>query len=169
MQIEGIDKLDNEILALIKDHARMSYSEIGSHVGLSRVAVKNRMCALEEKGIIRGYRTEISETASPSGVSFFLDLEVETGAYEEVVAQLAAAKEIREIYSVAGNARIHAKGYAPNTKQMQYFSRELYRSAKSIRRLECIPVLATIKDVNGGVEYVRYQKPDDLEGRTSEG
>ena len=168
MQIEGLDKQDNEILTLIKDHARMSYSEIGARVGLSRVAVKNRMQAMEEKGIIRGYRTEINETASPNGISFFLDLEVETGAFEDVVARLAASKEIREIYSVSGNARIHAKGFAPNSKQMQYFSRELYRSAKSVRRLECIPVLSTIKDENGGVDYVRYQEPDDLEGRTSE-
>ncbi len=168
MQIEDLDKLDNDILTLIKDHARMTYSEIGAQVGLSRVAVKNRMQAMEEKGIIRGYRTEINETASSNGIIFFLDLEVETGAFEDVVEQLAASKEIREIYSVAGNARIHAKGFAPNSKQMQYFSRELYRSAKSIRRLECIPVLSTIKDENGGVEYVRYQKPEDLEGRTPE-
>ena len=169
MQIEGTDKLDNAILALIKDRARMSYSDIGAHVGLSRVAVKNRMQAMEEKGIIRGYRTEINETAGPSGITFFLDLEVETGAYEDVVEQLAFSKEILQIYSVAGNARIHAKGFAPNAKQMEHFSRELYRSAKSIRRLECIPVLSTIKDENGGVEYVRYQEPEDLEGRTPDG
>ena len=43
MNIEGLDKLDNAILETIKDNARMSYSDIGEKVGLSRVAVKNRM------------------------------------------------------------------------------------------------------------------------------
>ena len=45
----------------IKDNARLSYSDIGAMVGLSRVAVKNRMDAMEKKGIIRGYQTVINE------------------------------------------------------------------------------------------------------------
>lgn len=47
MHIEGLDALDNKILEVIKEDARLSYSEIGSRVGLSRVAVKNRMEVLE--------------------------------------------------------------------------------------------------------------------------
>ena len=46
MHIEGLDELDNKILETIKDNARLSYSEIGERVGVSRVCVKNRMAAL---------------------------------------------------------------------------------------------------------------------------
>ena len=38
-----MDKIDRTILELIKDNARMSYSEIGKSAGISRVAVKKRM------------------------------------------------------------------------------------------------------------------------------
>ena len=54
MNIEGLDKLDNAILETIKDNARMSYSDIGEKVGLSRVAVKNRMEILEKKDTEEG-------------------------------------------------------------------------------------------------------------------
>ena len=50
MNAEGLDKLDSRILEVIKDNARMSYSDIGDLVGLSRVAVKNRMEAMEKAG-----------------------------------------------------------------------------------------------------------------------
>ena len=51
MYIEGLDEVDNQILTILSENARMSFSEIGGQVGLSRVAVKSRMKALEDKGI----------------------------------------------------------------------------------------------------------------------
>ena len=54
MHIEGLDDLDNKILEIIKDNARLTYKEIGEQVGISRVSVKTRMDALQEKGIIKG-------------------------------------------------------------------------------------------------------------------
>ncbi len=49
MNYEGLDTYDNAILKLIKNDARMSYSDIGQQVGLSRPAVKNRMLAMQKK------------------------------------------------------------------------------------------------------------------------
>ena len=71
MNIDGLDKMDNAILEAIKDNARMSYSDIGDIVGLSRVAVKKRMEAMEKKGIIKGYVTVIDETIRKRGIRMF--------------------------------------------------------------------------------------------------
>ena len=59
MNIEGLDKLDHAILETIREHARMSYSDIGDKVGLSRVAVKNRMEAMEKQGSSRAIRLSL--------------------------------------------------------------------------------------------------------------
>ena len=37
MYILGLDEVDNKIIEIIKDNARLSYSDIGKAVGLSRV------------------------------------------------------------------------------------------------------------------------------------
>lgn len=66
MNIEGLEKLDNAILEVIKDNARMSYSDIGEKVGLSRVAVKNRMEILEKNGIIQGYKRRFTVVETPN-------------------------------------------------------------------------------------------------------
>ena len=75
MQIEGLDETDNKILEIIKDNARLTYKEIGEQVGISRVSVKTRMDALQEKGIIKGFQTLIDPTKVPEGTRFFLDIE----------------------------------------------------------------------------------------------
>ena len=62
MNIEGLDKTDLQILETIKDNARMSYSEIGSAVGISRVSVRNRMEEMEKAGVIQGYKTIVDPT-----------------------------------------------------------------------------------------------------------
>ena len=56
MRINGIDFIDNQIVDLLLKNGRMSYSEIGEKVGLSRTAVKTRIAALERAGIIKGYK-----------------------------------------------------------------------------------------------------------------
>lgn len=46
MFLEGLDKLDQNIVKLLIRNARMSYSQIGQEVGISRVAVKARIQSL---------------------------------------------------------------------------------------------------------------------------
>ena len=51
MFLEGLDALDQQIVHLLIKNARMSYSDIGQQVGLSRVAVKMRVQALEKRAL----------------------------------------------------------------------------------------------------------------------
>ena len=60
MFLEGLDALDRKIVRLLIKNARISYSDIGQEVGISRVAVKARIQALEQRGIIEEYTTIIN-------------------------------------------------------------------------------------------------------------
>ena len=55
MFLDGLDELDQQIVKLLIRNARMSYSEIGQKIGISRVAVRSRVQALEQAGIIEEY------------------------------------------------------------------------------------------------------------------
>ncbi len=165
MNIEGLDKLDYAILHELKENARASYSEIGEKVGLSRVAVKNRIEILEKNGIIRGYKIIIDETKVPTGISFILDVETDPEAYSDVVAALARDSFLRQIYSTTGACRIHCVGFAPNHRTLDHHVNHLFRSTKGIRKLSWHMLLSTLKDVDGGVEYEGYQKSEYMENR----
>jgi len=167
MNFEGLDTYDNAILKLIKENARMSYSDIGEQVGLSRPAVKNRMEAMQAKGIIQGYQTVINSSRISEGVKFIIDVEATTESLQDVLDILCNDKYIRQVYGATGNCRVHCQGYAPNNHTLEAHVRYLYNHNKGIRRLEWHMLMTTFKDLDGGVEYVRYKEPEYLEGEQS--
>ncbi|MBQ3545957.1 MAG: Lrp/AsnC family transcriptional regulator [Lachnospiraceae bacterium] len=155
MNIEGLDALDNKILEVLKENARATFSEIGEMVGLSRVAVKNRMEAMEKNGVIQGYKAIIDPTKIPQGVQFIIDAELIPELYQDAVDVLARDRFLRQIYTVTGECRIHAIGFAPNVTTLESHVNHLFKNTKGIRRLSWNLLLTTIKDVDGGVEYER--------------
>ena len=63
-----MDQIDQKILELIRENARMSYSDIGKAVGISRVSAKKRMDSMEKAGVIGGYHTVIDEEKARGGL-----------------------------------------------------------------------------------------------------
>lgn len=51
-----LDHIDQQILNLLSQNARISYQAIAEQVGLSRTAVTKRIQTMEESGIIKGYK-----------------------------------------------------------------------------------------------------------------
>lgn len=164
LYIEGLDGLDNKIIEMVKDNARLTYSEIGAKVGVSRISVRKRIEALEEKGIIQGYKAVIGSTKVPEGVRFIIDLETTPECFEDIVEWLSSCKYIRQIFSMSGECSIHATGFVSNSRNLQIIANTLYREAnKGIRRMSCKTVLSILMDIDGGVDYERYQKSEHLE------
>ena len=169
MNIDGLDALDNKIIDVLKENARATFSEIGERVGLSRVAVKNRIEIMEQSGIIQGYKAIVNPTKVPQGVAFTIDVEAMPEMYQEVVEVLARDKFLRQVYSTTGESRLHAIGFAPNVTTLESHVNYLFKNTKGIRRLSWNLLLTTIKDVDGGVEYERCKEPEHLEsGRENE-
>lgn len=84
MYLNGLDELDQKIIQLLVKNARMSYSDIGEEIGISRVAVKARIQALENKGIIEEYTTIINPQKISGAVSCYLEIETKTDSFKEV-------------------------------------------------------------------------------------
>ncbi|MDO4976629.1 MAG: Lrp/AsnC family transcriptional regulator [Eubacteriales bacterium] len=126
MYIEGLDELDNKILEVIQENARLTYSEIGEQVGISRISVKKRMDHLEKMGIIQGYHTIINPTCVPDGVRFMIDIETTPESYEDVVEKLSREKYIRQIYGVSGECALHATGFVSHSRNLQLCMNALY-------------------------------------------
>src|SRR5438270_14023408 len=55
----GVDQIDRQIIALLREDARRSFQDIGVHVSLSAPAVKRRVDRLRRGGVIRGFTTLI--------------------------------------------------------------------------------------------------------------
>ena len=84
MYLNGLDELDQKIIQLLVKNARMSYSDIGEKIGISRVAVKARIQALVNKGIIEEYTTIINPQKINGAVSCYFEIETKPDSFKEV-------------------------------------------------------------------------------------
>lgn len=153
MHIEGLDDIDNKILEIIKENARMSYSDIGEKVGISRVSVKTKMQQLEENGIIQGYHTIIDPSKAPEAITFFLDIETTPEDFDIVCEKVGRCNIIRQLYTTSGDCRLHATGLAMNTRHIRNYVDNLYANLKGVKKVSLHIALSTLKDVGGGIEY----------------
>ena len=55
----ALDRLDQQIVALLIEDARATYAEIGERVGLSAPAVKRRVDRLKASGVITGFSARV--------------------------------------------------------------------------------------------------------------
>ena len=147
MQIAGLDAIDNQIVNLLLENGRASYSEIGEAVGLSRTAAKNRIRALEAAGIIRGYQAILDPQAATGGMTFVVNIETEVAQFAAIKDAMAAAPETLTLMQTTGNCHLVALCYAPSVADMRLFVRALYQRAPGILSINANSVLDLIKGV----------------------
>jgi Lrp/AsnC family leucine-responsive transcriptional regulator len=100
-----VESTDRQILSLLARDGRMSYTDIGRETGLSTSAAQQRVRRLEQRGVITGYRAEISPEALGLMLTAFVSIKASDPASEDdVPAKLAHLAEISSCYSVAGDA-----------------------------------------------------------------
>ena len=145
MHINGIDDKDNAIINLHLKDARMSYSDIGAAVGLSRTAVKNRVAALEKSGIIGGYRAIVNPQASPEMMTFIINIETKPEHFDTVKQALAQIPETVTLVQTTGNSHLMAICVSQDVKTMRILINHLHKSVEGINYVSAHAVLDVLK------------------------
>ncbi|SMP45672.1 Lrp/AsnC family transcriptional regulator [Anoxynatronum buryatiense] len=85
-----MDSIDYEILKYLKKNGRMTHEKIAQAVNLSRPAVRNRVIAMEDAGVIEGYSTRINYDVLGFNIQVLVYVKVMSISYEEVMKQIHA-------------------------------------------------------------------------------
>ena len=149
MFLDGLDELDQKIVNLLIQNARMSYSEIGQQTGISRVAVKMRVQALEQKGVIEEYTTIVNPQKISGAVSCYCEIETRPDTLMEVADILCQNDTITQIYRVTGKSRLHVHAVASSNEEMEALLYDTIDKLPGV--LECTNnvILSRIKDIKG--------------------
>ena len=143
MFLSGLDETNQKIVNLLIKNARMSYSDIGEAVGLSRVAVKARISALEE------YTTIINPQKISGAISCYFELEMEPPRFAEVVDILNQNDLVTQIYQVSGRSKLHVHAVAAGNEEMEDFLNRVIYTLPGVREMSCNVILSRIKDIKG--------------------
>lgn len=91
-----LDALDRAILAALLEDARLSQVELAERIPLSPTAIARRIRALEDAGVIEGYRAQINGRALDLGMTVIVHIGLKSqnvdllDAFEKAVAKAPA-------------------------------------------------------------------------------
>lgn len=149
MFLEGLDELDQKIVQLLIKNARMSYSDIGQQIGISRVAVKARIQSLEQRGIIEEYTTIINPQKISGTVSCYFEIETLPDTLAKVSEILRQNETITQVYRVTGKNKLHVHAVSASSEEMEDLIRETIDPLPGIVSCSCNIILSRIKDIKG--------------------
>ena len=144
----------NEVFAgnpirLLIENARISYSDIGEETGISRVAVKARIQALEKRGVIEEYTTIINPQKISGAVSCYFEIETKPEYLAQVTDILYKNDTVSQIYRVTGRDRLHVHAVASSGDEMEYFLHNVIDALPGVISCSCNTILSRIKDIKG--------------------
>lgn len=91
-----LDGIAWKILENLQQHARMSFAELGRHVGLSTPAAAERVRRLEEAGVITGYHASVDMSKLGVPIHVLMRLTIPGGDLQ-IGRTVSAIKELPEI------------------------------------------------------------------------
>ncbi|HET7352166.1 MAG TPA: Lrp/AsnC family transcriptional regulator [Marmoricola sp.] len=99
-----MEKTDRQILGLLAQDGRMSYTDLGKATGLSTSAVHQRVKRLEERGLILGYGASIDHAAAGKPLTAFISITpFDPSEPDDYPVRLEDISEIESCWSVAGD------------------------------------------------------------------
>lgn len=93
-----LDDIDIEILSLLGENSRRSFTELGERVSLSPNAVAERVRRLHSEGVLRAFTIQVDQRALGRGLEAIVDVRLlsttDPDMFERVVAELAPVREL---------------------------------------------------------------------------
>jgi DNA-binding Lrp family transcriptional regulator len=140
----NLDRIDQQIVALLRENARRSFQDIGSRVSLSAPAVKRRVDRLEASGAIRGYSAVLDHVAlgwaTHAIVSLFCEGKMSA---KEILAAAGRHPEVASAHTIAGEASAILHLHARDAEHLEE-ALERLRDAPGIIRTQTQVVLSTL-------------------------
>ncbi len=100
---------DHRILQELASDGRIPYKELASRVGIPVSTCHGRVRALENAGVIRGYRAEIDPSAAGHGVEALLSITVNgrhRGEVPDIAEQLRDIPGVQRVFLIGGDRDI---------------------------------------------------------------
>jgi DNA-binding Lrp family transcriptional regulator len=145
---ERLDAIDWKILTELQRDGRITNVELSRRVGISAPPCLRRMRALEDAGIIRGYRALLDEKRLGYEVTVFAMVHLTSQAEPDLAAFDERVRNwplVRECWMLSGEVDFILKCVAPDLTTFQAFLTEL-TATPNVRSIKTALALRRSKD-----------------------
>jgi Lrp/AsnC family transcriptional regulator, leucine-responsive regulatory protein len=147
-----IDSHDRKILRILEQDGRISNTALAEKVGLSQSACLRRVQALEEAGVIKGYRAVVDRARLDGGVKVYVAVGLarhRKSDQEAFERAMAAAPQVRECHNVSGTIEYLLHVEVRDLAAYKHFHSEVLGVVPEVASLTSYFVMASPKDERG--------------------
>jgi DNA-binding Lrp family transcriptional regulator len=109
-----MDTLDQQILSLLRQDARMNVATLAQKLDVSRGTVTNRIRKLEDTGVIVGYTVRLRPDSRPNEITAWMSIAVDGNKARQVVASLLGEPGVTTLADTNGRWDLLAELRAEN-------------------------------------------------------
>lgn len=93
-----MDEIDQQIIGILKENSRLTYSAIGKKIGLSEVAIRKRIKNLMSKGVIKRFTVEVNTSQRANAIVLIsVSPSTSTPSISEKLSKIEGVKDVHEI------------------------------------------------------------------------
>ena len=144
MTICQMDDLDQQLISLLRQDARMQMADLAHKLGVSRGTVNNRLRKLEDKQVILGYTVRLRPEAEPDRIRAWMGVLIEGNTTRQVIASLLGEPGVVALHDTNGRWDLLAELEARSMGELSEIL-ERVRLISGIRSTETNILLATYR------------------------
>ena len=123
----ALREADQSLIKLLRQNSRRPVSEIAALLGVSRQTVQNRMSRLIDKGIIKRFTIETTETEEQDRIQVMYTLKVRQASCSKVYATIKRWPELLRCWSITGDRDMVLVAEAVAAEDAEEFRAKLAR------------------------------------------
>ncbi|MCQ5376531.1 MAG: Lrp/AsnC family transcriptional regulator [Candidatus Methanomethylicia archaeon] len=140
-----LDELDSKIIDALRKDGRASYRNLAIQVGISNVAVRDRINKLMKEGYIRGFYALVDSKMVGKNVSVLFEITSNPVDISRVANELSKCEEVTRIYEKAGNSQLIIHALFSDLKEMQEFIEGVLYKTDGISHVQSSLILKRYK------------------------
>jgi Lrp/AsnC family leucine-responsive transcriptional regulator len=126
MGIVALDRIDSEILRLLREDGRLTWRELGAEVGLSANAAADRVRRLRQAGVITGFVALVDPAAGGRQLEALVGVTLRRGVDSDAFAVAAARLDaVVEVLHLSGAPDYQLRVACRDTAELDVLLRTL--------------------------------------------
>lgn len=113
-----MDETDHQLIALLRQDARLSVAALAARLGVSRGTITNRMRRLEDDSVIVGYTVRLRPDVPRSEIKAWMSIAVEGNQTRSVIASLLGEPGVATLHDTNGRWDLLAELRAENLQDL---------------------------------------------------
>ncbi|RRN45308.1 Lrp/AsnC family transcriptional regulator [Lautropia dentalis] len=139
-----MNDLDRQLIALLRENARMPVVALAKKLQVARATVQNRIARLEQDGVIVGYTLRLRPEEDAQQIRAIMSVAVESNREEAVMRMLRGHVAVVTLHSVNGHWDLVAELRLENLEAFEQLIGSV-RAMSGVKATETSIVLATYK------------------------